>query len=233
MKSVEQALKTPASELISAASRPATTMPRMPTGSTSLDHQREGRLGHVADGRAVRRPTIDGQSRARGRYCASASAIMPGMMKMKTGSSFRNAAKMRAAPGLALARRAQGPLHDVLVGAPVPQADDRRAEQHAEPRVVAVEVPGHPARFLHGRPGAFDAGRDERLPEVEHVGAEHGAQLAPAAERLRGRRTVSSTEPRRGSPSAPPRCRPRRACRRARCRARSAGSPRPSRSRSC
>ena len=34
MNSVEQALKAPASELIRAASRPATTIPRMPTGST-------------------------------------------------------------------------------------------------------------------------------------------------------------------------------------------------------
>src|SRR5207253_4724948 len=43
----------------------------------------------------------------------------------------------RAAPRLALVPRPQGTLHDVLIGGPIPQPDDRGAEQHAEPWVVA------------------------------------------------------------------------------------------------
>ena len=87
-----------------------------------------------------------------------------------------------AATGLRLVGRAERALHDVLVGAPVPEADDRRAEQHAQPRVVAVEVPRDAAGFLHRRPRAFEAGRHQRLPQVEHLRPEHRPQLAPAAE---------------------------------------------------
>src|SRR2546430_11236671 len=52
----------------------------------------------------------------------------------------------RAAPRLALVPRPQGTLHDVLIGGPIPQPDDRRAEQHAEPWIVAAEVPGDATR---------------------------------------------------------------------------------------
>ncbi|NTU66120.1 MAG: hypothetical protein HGB05_22620, partial [Chloroflexi bacterium] len=41
--------------------------------------------------------------------------------------------------------------------------------------------PGHAAGFLHRLPGAFDAGRNERLPQVEHVGRQRGAEPAPPA----------------------------------------------------
>ena len=89
-----------------------------------------------------------------------------------------------AASRLSFARRAQRALHDVLVRAPVPQPDDRRAEQHAQPRVVAVEVPRDAPGLADRRPRAFEARRHERLPQVEHLGAEHGPQLAPAPEPL-------------------------------------------------
>src|SRR5256886_5317128 len=49
----------------------------------------------------------------------------------------------------------------------------RGAEQHADPWVVAAEVPGDAARFLHGGPGACYAGGNERLPQIEQVGVEH------------------------------------------------------------
>ena len=140
MNSVDEALNTPASELISAASSPATTMPRMPAGSTCLHHQRERRLRDRRRSRCrSRRPAAAAPAFVPLR--ASARQIMPGMMKMNTGSSFRIRGEDRPAPRLGLVRRAQRALHDVLIGAPVPEADDRRAEQHAEPGVVAVEVP--------------------------------------------------------------------------------------------
>src|SRR5207249_4835733 len=88
----------------------------------------------------------------------------------------------RPAASLPLVRGAEGPLHDVLVRGPIPQADDRRAEEHAEPRVVPVEVPGNARRLLDWGPGAVDARRDERLPEIEHVRRQRGAELVPAAE---------------------------------------------------
>ena len=157
-----------------------------------MHHQRERRLA-LRRGPACRPATSIAASAGTWPVLASARAIMPGMMKMNTGSSFRKAAKMRAAAGLALVRRAQGPLHDVLVGAPVPQADDRRAEQHAQPRVVAVEVPGHPAGLLHRRPGALDAGRDERLPEVEHVGVAAPREARSSRRACCSPKTVSSS----------------------------------------
>ena len=101
-----------------------------------------------------------------------------------------------------LVGRAQRALHDVLVGAPVPQPDDGRAEQHAEPREVAVEIPGlldHLAGRVgleHGRPGALDSGGNQRLPEVEHVGAAPVAQFAPAAQANPVHMSVSRAEPR-------------------------------------
>ena len=89
-----------------------------------------------------------------------------------------------AAAGLPLGRRAENALDDILVRAPVPEADDGRAEEHADPRVIVVEVPGHPAGFLDRRPGPLDAVGHEGFPQVEHVRAGDAPQLAPAAEGL-------------------------------------------------
>ena len=124
-----------------------------------------------------------------GRSCASASAIMPGMMKMNTGSSLRKAAKMVPRRASRLVRRAERALHDVLVGAPVPEADDRRAEQHAEPRVVAVEVPRDAAGLLAPAPTCprRPAGTSG-FHRLNISGPSTVAQLAPAAERAAGRR---------------------------------------------
>jgi len=92
VKSVEQALKTPASELMSAASSPHDEAAK-PRAAGSRAHEREGGLGDVANRGAVgadhRR-----QPRPPWPVFASASAIMPGMMKMKTGMSFKYEAKM-------------------------------------------------------------------------------------------------------------------------------------------
>ena len=119
---------------------------------------------------------------------------MPGTMKMKTGSSFRKAAKIVPRRASRLVRGAKRALDDVLVGAPVPEPDDRRAEEHAEPGIVAVEVPGHPAGLLHRRPGALHAGGHERLPQVEHLGPST-ARSSPQPPSLLRPKTVSSSEP--------------------------------------
>ncbi len=86
------------------------------------------------------------------------------------------------APRLTLVGRAERALNDVLIGAPVPQPDDRRAQQHSGPRIVLVEVPRHAAGFLYGRPGGLHAGRRHGLPEVEELGPKRRAQLSPAAQ---------------------------------------------------
>jgi len=86
-------LNTPASELISAASRPATTMPRTPAGSTVA----------TRSGKAFCAWSRISSPLASNNTCwiagtlplaASAKQMMPGMMKMKTGSSLSPAAKM-------------------------------------------------------------------------------------------------------------------------------------------
>ena len=92
MNSVEQALNTPASELISAASRPATTMPRRPTGITCWTIS--GKAACASAGIATPCASTITPSPGTLPVRASASAIMPGMMKMNTGSSFRKAAKI-------------------------------------------------------------------------------------------------------------------------------------------
>ena len=92
VNSVEQALNTPAKELIKAASSPATTIPRTPTGKACL----------TISGNAAWHCSAIGLPFASSRtfnpstcpVLARAKQSMPGMMKMKTGSSFRNAAKM-------------------------------------------------------------------------------------------------------------------------------------------
>ncbi len=86
-----------------------------------------------------------------------------------------------AAARLALIGGAKRALHDVLVRAPVPQADNRRAEQHAQPREIAVEIPGDAVLLDHRRPRALHALGNQRLPQVEHVGAENLAKFRPAA----------------------------------------------------
>jgi hypothetical protein len=58
----------------------------------------------------------------------------------------------RAAARFLQPARGENPLRDVLIGTPVPEADDRRAEQHAEPRCLArVEQKARKARGRRGR----------------------------------------------------------------------------------
>ena len=127
MNSVEQALNTPASDPISAESSPATTMPRTPAAAGTAPSSGT-RLATRPGSRCPSGPIIGASSGTLPLF-ASAKQIRPGMMNRYTGNSFRNAAKMLPRRAIGLVRRAQRALHDVLVRAPVPQADDRRAEQ--------------------------------------------------------------------------------------------------------
>ena len=57
------------------------------------------------------------------------------------GEEFQESGENAAAPGRLFVGRAQGALHDVLVGTPIPQSNDRRANRHAQPGKFAVEIP--------------------------------------------------------------------------------------------
>jgi hypothetical protein len=85
-------LKTPARELISAASRPATTMPRSPAGITLCTSN--GYAPCAASATALpEASTMVSRPGARP-VRARATAIMPGTMKMNTGRSLSSAAKV-------------------------------------------------------------------------------------------------------------------------------------------
>src|SRR2546427_415251 len=92
----DEALNAPAVELIRAASRPATTRPRMPAGMTFTTMS--GNAACATSGIArPSGPTIAARPGARPVF-ASARAMRPGMMKMNTGSSFEHAAQLVPAP---------------------------------------------------------------------------------------------------------------------------------------
>src|SRR5690606_27950110 len=76
-------------------------------------------------------------------------------------------------------------LDNVLVGTPVPQTNNGRAEQHAKPGIVVVEVPRHPPRLAYRRPGRLHTLGYHGFPEVEHFGTADLAQLIPAAQGLK------------------------------------------------
>ena len=123
VKSVDEALNTPASELISAASSPATTMPRTPVGNTwiticgnaawncGLDRvavgvHHAGKLGHLA-------------------ALGEREADHAGNDEHEHRQQLEKAREDRAPPRVLLVLRAQRPLHDVLARAPIPEADHR------------------------------------------------------------------------------------------------------------
>ena len=88
---------------------------------------------------------------------------------------FQERGKNAAAARDGLVRSAESTLDNVLVRAPIPQADDGRAEEHAEPGEIVVEIISFlhdlagRTQFLHGRPCAGNTCGNQRLPEIEHV----------------------------------------------------------------
>ena len=103
MNSVEEALNAPASELINAASNPATTAPRKPAGNMCLTIS-----GNAAcDSAATATPfaSTSGASSATLPLLANAKQMMPGMIKMNTGKQFQKRGENAAAAGLRFIRR--------------------------------------------------------------------------------------------------------------------------------
>src|SRR4051794_30697672 len=60
------------------------------------------------------------------------------------GEKFEKGGEDAALPGDSFVRGAQCSLNDVLVRAPIPQANNRRADRHSEPRKIPVKIPGNP-----------------------------------------------------------------------------------------
>ena len=91
MNRVEDALKTPASELIKAANRPATTIPLIPTGRTAAT--RRGKAC-CAFSFSIWPLLSKSASEIISTLPVSAKAkqIIPGIIKMNTGKSLRKAA---------------------------------------------------------------------------------------------------------------------------------------------
>ena len=83
---------------------------------------------------------------------------------------------------------AQRALHDILVRTPVPQPDDRRAKQHAKPGKIVIEIPSlfhnmpRGICFDHRGPCALHTCRNQRFPQIEHVGTAPVAEFAPSTQ---------------------------------------------------
>src|SRR5260370_24469104 len=132
----------------------------------------KGSLGDQRDGVAVR-SNHSGEFRNLA-AARQSEADQAGNDEQINGSEFQKRGEDASAAGDFFVGGAESTLDDVLVGAPVPQADDRGAEEHAEPREIIVEVPSFfyniagALRFEPGRPTALYTRGDERLPEIEH-----------------------------------------------------------------
>ena len=133
-------------------------------------HQRRHQRGdHHAD--QARRQQVDDEQRVRDvavHHLAVADregvAIerecdQPGQHQHEHGKDLEIAGENRSRPRMALVLRRQHALHDYLVGAPVPDAENRRAEEDAGPWEVGIaERLDHVKVALgHGRPQPGEA----------------------------------------------------------------------------
>ena len=162
---VEQELKTDDSELISAASSPATTSPRMPSGSSAPMRTGSAWSGLVEGDLPAGCERVGDDAR---------------YDEDEERQQLEQPAEDRSPPSVVLVRRGQHALNDELVGAPVPDAEDRRAQKDSRPREVRIRerLPdGHEARsgfFDHRAPAAElaepDPGdRDRTADQHEHL----------------------------------------------------------------
>ena len=69
--------------------------------------------------------------------------IRPGRMKTKTGNTLMQPQNKRAGAGVVFVLRTQDTLNDGLVGAPIPDAQRRVAEEH--------RIPGRPGSSVGER----------------------------------------------------------------------------------
>ena len=147
------------------------------------DHQREGPLRRGTAGLA---PWTIAANSGTLPDLAKRERDQTGNDEQVDGKQLQEGGKDAAPPGRLFVRRAQGPLHDVLVGTPVPEADHRGANRHRQPGEAVVEVPclthDIARRILvqHRRPGPIHTLGDERFPKVEHVGPAGLAEIVPA-----------------------------------------------------
>ena len=132
VNSVEQALNTPASDPISAESSPATTMPRIPGGSRYCTSM--GKAPFDTAGIALPSGPIICASSGILPLLARAIADQAGDDEQVHREQLQECREDAALAGDGLVGSAQRALDDVLVGAPIPEADDGRAEEHAQPR---------------------------------------------------------------------------------------------------
>ena len=86
--------------------------------------------------------------------------MTPGQDEDVERQELQEGGEDRPAPGLLFVPRRQGPLDDVLVRAPVPEADDGRREDHARPGEVGVV--GREEEVEMVGPGGLDEGRTSR-----------------------------------------------------------------------
>ena len=192
VKSVEHALKTPASELMSAASSPATTRPRNPVGITCCTIK--GNTACAVSGRVCPFDPISTPSPGARPVRASARATIPGTMKMKTGSSLRQAAKI-------VPRRASVTLGAASVRCTMYWS----VHQYQRPTIGEhSSIPGHGYSWLKYqamRPASFTGAHVPSTPagssgfHMLNIAGSRAARSSPHPPRARSPNIVSSREP--------------------------------------
>ena len=167
--SIADELNREARELIRAARIPQTTTPLNPAGEFG-DQQREGDVGIGQDrGELVTEFRVE---RAGGGSARQREGNHAGDEEQEHREELEIGSENGAASGLLLVPAGEDPLDNELVRAPVPETDDRRADQSAEPRVLRVTERSH--QVGHGPLGTFIIRR--YIAKVQHV--------LPAAELL-------------------------------------------------
>src|SRR5262249_27547839 len=103
-------------------------------------HHRKRSLGDSWNGLAVR---TDQCSELRDLAALSqAKADQPRDDEQKHRQQLEEGSEDAATPGDLFVGSPQSALYNILVGTPVPEADDWGAEEHSQPRIVPVEIPG-------------------------------------------------------------------------------------------
>ena len=147
---VEAELKTELIAPISAASRAAIINPTKPVGSRLT----------TAVGKAMSPLVTEPFTMVKS--CGySAKAMMPGNHEQENRQDLQKAGENCAGLGVALVSCGEDALHDDLIGTPIPDAENRCAEENACPRKIGI---------------------GDRLYHVEVTGGHHGAQCAEAAD---------------------------------------------------
>src|SRR6476660_969589 len=84
--------------------------------------------------------------------------------KKENRKQFQKAREHRTTSCFFFVGCSQHTLNNVLVGTPVPQANNRRTKQHAGPGIFIIKVPCRSSSFLDWCPRSFCVGWYNRLP---------------------------------------------------------------------